>query len=572
MTISSRFSRLVGEVRRRSAPVREPVQRVLARIDPCDDPDAEPLGFMPLVALVVGLSYSMWIYWRWKFQPMQDLGHHVGMSAIVADWGRAGSLYTDLYERPNPFNANSLLYTVAGYLGRITGVTFAFRLCMSFYLVGVPLANLYALRVFGRSAWPSLLAVPLVYNMNYVAGFANLLFAGPFFVMSVPLLYRVLERFSWKRLAAVAVTYVCIFLSHAHVFLWAGALGATLTLVTYFVRLFQRDRTWRQRLVGAWKAAGIAVLAVVPSLLLFWRWYDWAFGKGRDEGAVTAVASGIDQNFGAYFKPPQNLWHDLPMYSLKIFVSDEDILLMWKLGLLVACALALSRLGKWKKPPVMELAFALTVGSYFVLPEAIDTNPVVGSRQMGIALWVLPALVTPVMPSVSRLARWTIIVGMVLFVRQFFMDWFQHLVKFERTEAAGIEYVLQQTPPRQTLHLVRIINDYSKIFAWKPNWHVEKYYMADKFGQVAENPGIVSTSAIRYRKGIDPHRITMHGNEWPSWPAIWDHNELVMVHGWTPTEAQLEEAKKHGRRIRKEGDWELWRKHGDWETGSPDEK
>lgn len=566
------LARALSEVRRRTQPVRDHVARALAKIDPCEDPDAEPLGLLPLIALTVALVYSLWLYWRFKFQPMQDVGHHVGLSAVVADWGRPGSMYTELYEWPNPLNANALLYTFAGYLGKIVPVTFAFRVGMSFYLAGVPLANLYALRVFGRSAWPAVLAVPLVYNMNYVAGFANLLFAGPFFVLSLPLLHRLLERFTWKRFAAAAFTYVCVFLSHAHVFLWAGALGATLTLATYFYRLFERDRTWLERIKGAWKAAGVSLLTVTPSLLLFARWYDWAFGSGKADGAVQTVTTGLDQGFGAYFKPAQALWHDLGMYALKLYITDEDLNLMWKLGLLVSVAVAFARYAKWKKPPVMEIAFALTVGSYFVLPEAIDSNPVVGSRQMGIALWLLPAIVVPLPAKVSRFARWIVILGSLIFVRQFFIAWVQHLVKFEHTEAAGLEWVLDAAPKRQHLHLVKIMNDYSTVFTWRPNWHVEKYYMADKLGQVADNPAIVSTSSIRYKKGIDPHRITGHGPDWASWANLWEWNELVLVHGWVPTPDQLTEAKKHGRRIRKEGDWELWRRHGDWETGDPESK
>lgn len=574
--------------------IRLRIRNELARYDPCDDPDAEPIGLVPLLVLVAAIIWSLSFYWRYKFQPMQDVGHHVGLSAVVADWGRAGSLYTELYEFPNPLNANSLLYTVAGYLGKLVGVTFAFRLCMSFYIAGIPLANLYALRVFGRSSWGALIAVPLVYfNMNYVAGFANLLFAGPFLVLSVPLLYRLLDRFSWKRLGAAALCYACVFLSHAHVFLWAGFLGAVLTLVMFVMRLalpsrtrataidagdaqvrvveaphVRRRREAGRRLLAAFKLAGASLLAVTPSLLLFWRWYDWAFGAGKAEGAVV-VTSGLDKNFGAAFKPAQALWHDFPMYSLKVFISDEDLSLVWKLGLLVGVSVALARLSRLRKPPVLEIAFLLTLASYFVMPESIDTNPVVGSRQTGIALWFLPGMINLVAPSVSRIARYVVIAGMLWFVDAFFVVWRAHLVTFEHTEAAGLEYVLEAAPPRQHLHLVKIASDWSKVFGWRPVWHVEKYYMADKFGQVPDNPAIVSTSSIRYRKDVDPHRIGRHSPEWSTWDDLWKYHELILVHGWKPTASELEAAKAHGRRVRQSGDWELWRRHGDWETGDP---
>src|ERR1039457_4017261 len=142
MSETANFGARVGEI-------ANAIERALAKIDPNDDPEAEPL------ALAAALSWSVWMFWHWKFQPMQDLGHHIGLSAIVADYNSKNSLYPALYDPPDPLNANSLLYFVAGYLGRlrIIGVTNCVRLCMVGYLAGVPLANLYALRVFGRSPW-----------------------------------------------------------------------------------------------------------------------------------------------------------------------------------------------------------------------------------------------------------------------------------------------------------------------------------------------------------------------------------------------------------------------------------
>src|SRR5688572_16880375 len=60
---------------------RDGSRRFLARFDPNDDPDAEPLDVVQLVALAAALGFSLWMFWRWKFQPMQDLGHHVGLTA-----------------------------------------------------------------------------------------------------------------------------------------------------------------------------------------------------------------------------------------------------------------------------------------------------------------------------------------------------------------------------------------------------------------------------------------------------------------------------------------------------------
>ena len=277
--------------------------------------DAEPLGVLPLLCLTLALGFSVWMYWRWNIQPMQDLGHHLGLAAVVADYGRAGSIYPPLYETPNPLNANALLYFVAGYLGKLTGVTTAVRLSMTFYLVGVPLGNLYALRVFGRSAWPAVLSVPFVYNMNYLGGFANLLFAAPFMVFAIPVFYRALIAPSRWRVAASAALLCLTFLAHAHAFLWLGALCFFVTLFVFVGRLTSSEVRWRERLIGAGKTALLALGVALPSLLLFERWYEWAFGEGREEGAVTAVTSGLDNNFGADFKTTTGLFTDLWNYA-----------------------------------------------------------------------------------------------------------------------------------------------------------------------------------------------------------------------------------------------------------------
>ncbi len=547
------------------------IETALAKIDPNDDPNAEPLSVFALAALGWAISVSVAMYWRYKFQPMQDFGHHVGLSAIVADYNQPGSLYPALYDPPDPLNANSLLYFVAGYLGRlhVASVTDCVRFCMVIYLAGVPLANLYALRVFGRSAWAAVIAVPLAfaYNMNFVGGFANLLFAAPFMVLAIPLFYRLLIKPSWQRLLWASAMFVLVFLAHAHVFLWLGALSFVLTFWMFVLAFFEPRKSAKKRVLRAGVVAGLSALSVTPALLLFYRWYQWAFGAEKDVGAITTTTSGWDNKYGAVFKTTDGLFHDLYNYAMKTTIAADDLDLIWKLGILALVALALSRLKKWSRPPVMELAFMLTVLSYFLMPESIDSNSVVGSRQIGISFWIIAAVFSPVPAKVSRVARYIVVIGILWFTKDSFAFWQTKLNLFEHTEAAGLEYVLDAAPPRQHLHLVKVMSDMSTVFTWKPLWHVDKYYMSDKLGQVADNPAIVSTSSIRYRVGVNPHRITHHSADWPSWSELWDNYELVLVHGWHPTDAQLELAKSHAVRVRKSGNWELWRRHGDWETG-----
>jgi len=75
---------------------------------------------------------SLHSFVHWKIQPMQDLGHHLALAAVSADRGRPGSLFTDLYEPMDRLAANSLLYFVAGFVGRFIGVTTAVRAAIGF--------------------------------------------------------------------------------------------------------------------------------------------------------------------------------------------------------------------------------------------------------------------------------------------------------------------------------------------------------------------------------------------------------------------------------------------------------
>ncbi len=60
----------------------------LAKIDPNDDPLADPLTPWPLIALAIALGVSLHSFVHWKIQPMQDLGHHLALAAVSADRGR----------------------------------------------------------------------------------------------------------------------------------------------------------------------------------------------------------------------------------------------------------------------------------------------------------------------------------------------------------------------------------------------------------------------------------------------------------------------------------------------------
>jgi len=531
-------------------------RKLVERLDPNDDPTAEPLSLVAVLAVLVLSGVSTYLFLRWKIQPMQDLGHHVAMTAVVSDYSRAGSLYPAIYKPFDYLNTNSLLYSVAGLTGKIIGPSWAIRIWAGSYLAFVPLANLYALRVFGRSAWGAVIAVPLAYNMSYVFGFTNFLFAAPLAIVALPLFYRMLDRPSWRRVLPVTVLLAMLFLAHVHVFMWTGVLLFLMTLVG--VLLGVRHQVFGPPRPPAVKLAFVALVSTLPAMALFARWM-WRSRQPvpDDELSLIAMTSVDWATFKASMPAPSQLLANV--YGTMSIVKSEDhaAYLMGLLCTVVICA-AIARMHSWKRPPVMELACAITFVSYFCLPENAGGQAVIGSRQIGFAMWFAPAFFTPVPARVSRLGRWFAIVASCWLTVLHLGYWGRLLRRFQREEVNGLEEVLAAAPPKKRMHYVNN-QPASSIYPLNTFWHVEKWYMADKLGQCNENPAWGGMNSIRYRKSYDFHRPTNHDASWVGTDEIWDNFEIILTHHWSPTPAQLEMANERGELIKKKGTWQLWR-------------
>jgi hypothetical protein len=528
--------------------------RALRWLDPYENAgaqaDTEPVTFAQLLALTLASGTAAFFFLRWKFQPMQDFGHHLAIAAIASDWGREGSLYTALYTPVERLAANSLLYTLSGLLGRVIGVTLAVRLWMLVYVAGLPWVVAWALRIRGRSIWPAVAAAGLLHYGIFVAGFANHLFAAPFLIVAVVLFARLLESPAPRRALFCAVAFALVFLAHVHAFLWLGALCAALLVRALWLSLRRPDQPPFARQLG------FAAASAIPALLLFGRWYVRTFVRGAG-GAFVSTTS-LSHGFGATYKTAGELVRDLPG-SLQSLRSGADLALLGLLLLLCAFALGARQLA----PPrerVLELCAALTFAAYFVLPENLSGHEDLGSRQPSMALWFLPVLLAPVPASASRFARSVVVIGTLVWTAAFLGVWGTALWHFEREEAAGLAEVLDAAPPRARLHMVKLDPD-SRYFTWRSLWHVEKYVMSDKLGQTPDTSGINATAATHYLPGIDIHRVTWHTPDWPSIEEIWANFDVVLVRRWHPSPAQRARAESRGHLLKRSGDWELWSTH-----------
>jgi hypothetical protein len=388
-----------------------------------------------------------------------------------------------------------------------------------------------------------------------VAGFMNMLFAAPFMIITMASFYRMLDKPSYKRVAFAAALFLILFLAHAHIFLWTGGLCALMTLA--FLLIQPRSLGLRAVLRRSGDVVGAALGAVFPALLLFARWYRRTFGEGRASGGVTTTTEGASTHFGAHFPTMTEAFTNLQS-SLRIYASTTHVDLIhfaW-LAALAGVAVSLARMQRFDKPPVLELCFVVTFVSYFFLPDSMTGHDVISGRQPGVALWFLPALVSPVSSRTSRLARLVVIAGIASLTYVMLHVWHEVLWKFEKYEVAGLEAVMKAAPPRLRLHYAKLDGE-SKYFNWQPFLHVEGFYMSDKFGQTPDNPGILSTGAIHYRAGVNFHRVV------ETWgferePEIWNNFDLVLVRKWQPEPSNIADARERGVRIAKSHDWELW--------------
>lgn len=518
--------------------VLDRLDRALGRLDPCDDPTVERLTVAPVAALVVALAVSLFTYLRLQYHPMQDFGHHLAMAAVVADRGRPGSIYTDLYTPIDALGTNSLLYLLAGTVGRWVGVGVAMRAAMVFYLAGVPLASLYALRKLRRSAWGALVAVPLVYSEVWICGFANFVFAAPFFLLTLIAFYLLLDRPTVGRWIATSVGFVLVFLAHVHVYLWLGVIACAWT----FVAAFQERRLRRFAAVGI-----VALTSVTPSLLLLRRWLKRALDVMPRPGEWTFSNPSPKP---VAFRYVEDALRDMSGYLKVLGNSELDLEVL--LGL-TALAFVCARLTgpRLDRPLLLELAFFLTVGSFFVLPEHTEQQAVIGSRQLSVAMWLAPVFFEPP----PRAFRRPILLGLLTLVGVHFFAWNRALGQYAG-EIAGLRRVLAAAPPRQRMHFVNAIRADSNYFRTHVFWHVDKWYMAEKFGQCVDNPAVGGMNPVRYR--TDPHKVGVNHGYWVEDEAIWANFDLVLVHGWRPTPIQVTLAYRRGELLLRSGDWELW--------------
>jgi hypothetical protein len=502
----------------------------------------------------------------------QDFNYHL-MSASLAARGWSGDpTVTSLYHTINPTDSNTLLYTLLFPLEKLFAPVDAFKLGLGLlYFVGFPAACAAALSILRRPLWPALLAFPLCYVKSLVSGgYLPFVTAAPFFVLSIALFHRVLSDASergapeiyrapartWTWAAMLACTLV--FLGHGHMHAWLMVVLAFITLWA-MGQAFIRELAFSPgRALLACLKVGLRALALVgPSLVLFAFWY-----ARTHMGAHTAKSA------------PWLPSHDTGQAKLTTILplltqlrGEEEY--TWIAALAGVSLLAFLLAGRRdERLPSAEIAFFLTVGSYFLLPWTV-TQQAIGSRQLDIALWLLPLVVYPRVVARAPVRHAIVAAAMTWFAFARTNVFTKQLHVFQ-SEMAGLYDMARPCPvvPAEMAY-VTYGTDSEVWFAQTFHQSHETLAAMCKIDTPVYDAQIYPHNLLPLRyKGALPAPVTIlvSPNGWYKHPRLWENFELVLVHNWTGSPEQIEEARTYADRIRISGKWQLWRRRyrRDW--------
>ena len=517
----------------------------LRALDPADRRDG-PVSRVALLLFAIGICVNLSFFLRCRAQPMQDFFLHAADVRYFAEWARNDGPYAGLFEPPDLLAANTLFYSLGGAMARVfNALSVARFLVGSMYIVGYPMAVFYALRAFGRSEWGAVLANALVFERFFVSGFASELIGFPLALLAITLFYRLLRHTTFPRATALSLLLAVLFVAHVFIFFWTGAVLALMSVVAIPFILRRGARPFML-------TAGAALVAIGPSLALCARW------TLRSGGRYGVAKAGEPTEMG--YLTPSEAFGRIAEYVAFGKAPREQVLLAWLL-LLIGVALALGRLERNRQPPVLELVCAATFFSYFFLPSHVHNEPVVNMRQLNHAMWLTPALVSPISARASRLARYVVISGILLYSYARTSLWRDTLAGFEG-EARGLVDVLAKAPPRKRLDFPNLGMESSYVGTNSAFWHAEGYYVACCDGLIWDVPGADNPYAfLRFRPGRRPIADRALGQDWSLEPRVWKDYDLVLVHDWRPSARALEAARRDASLIAESGAWQLWSKN-----------
>ncbi|MBX3225546.1 MAG: hypothetical protein KF795_33885 [Labilithrix sp.] len=503
-------------------------------------------------------ALTLWLLATNKYLPGQDISYHAHCSRVWLDGGRAGSPYA-AYEAVGPLEANTLMYTVTGFFSHLGSSFGAYRWVQAYYLLGLPLACLYALRALGRSPWGSLLGFPLCYGEVFAAGYANNAFAAPTFIVALVEYWRFVRRPTWRRGVFVAALFVATFLSHAQVYLWLGGLLLLYSVPVLFHRIgraFVTEPRVGLRDLFVFVFGGAAVAA--PSLVIFARWYARGYGAGNSVGAQGNNVS-FEKTL-SYVSFSQK-YQGGALQAFSSTTSVYEALYLVGLGILVVLSMTLARAARDRTVPIAEFAIVATVVSFYALPDEV-ARQMIAVRQWYVVFWLLPLIVVPVPIRFGFVRSTAVIAGILIWTVARMTLISEHLGRFTKEEMRGFDAVVAAAPRVPGLRVAyAAVNAKSKYWLTSSMFHSYGFLSAQRsYDGPIEYSDKRSVAATRYTNGPPlPIKHLYNNANWASDPVIWQY-DLVLVYRWSPTAAQEKVAREHGTLVASGGDWQLWQR------------
>ncbi len=510
---------------------------------------------------------------RHPLGPGLDQHYHVLNASIAARGWLGDKGIRALYATVNPFDANTFVYTwtlpFQLFFDPVRAYGVAFTLL---YFVGFPLACAVSLHLMRRPLWGALLAFPLSYTNTWVkAGYIPFVSAAPFFVLAIGLMHRFLEEDTLDRPVTTAVEraspskkrilltiFVPVFalLAHAQGYLWLATVLGLLTILSLGRDLvvglpFAPKKT----LVHGVKKGLTALTLILPSLLLFVRWY-WPSLR------ATAEAPPIPPSATPQWQAKLTF-----LYASLVSVKDDDDW-GWAVavfGLVVLLVLLLGR-PRGRALPSPEIALGASLASFWLLPEYVNGQSI-GLRQIDFVCWLLPLVVYAAPVSAGQRVRG---VAAVVLLTAFATMRTAYLAPFRaklHREYAGITGL--GCPPRPPPGAPPAEIAYVTFGQYSEHWHAaslqqahESYAAFCRMDTPVYDPGKYAFSLpVHYRKQL-PAPITIIADD-PRWfmrPNLFTSFEYVLVRGWRPLVHDLKDARERADEVKTFGEWALWRR------------
>lgn len=297
--------------------------------------------------------------WAYPYFPSQDGPAHLGSVATQLALGKGLSDLDGVYVSQWRLETNQLYFLLLYALGALMPLLLVEKLLLTCYVVGLPLASLFACRLGRGVELAALLAFPLVYSLPLYTGFYTFCFSLPLFVLSLGLYLRFMR---------------------SPTLLWGGAFSAALVGL-YFVHVVTAlfALVWVLAMVAvrastkavSFRVQFLTLGAALPAALLA-TGFITSFSQFSEPSSVAVESSSVVARLLEPVHKPLSPYRKV-VYVLDGFSKGDRVYSVPYFVLVAALIVAAARAALQKGEVRAQLPLALTgllfVGLLALVPE-----------------------------------------------------------------------------------------------------------------------------------------------------------------------------------------------------------